>query len=52
MEKRRETPSLEQRADIRALLAERRIRLYAQARFTAAGRRAAWRTIHQQKDSS
>ncbi|MCX5145103.1 hypothetical protein [Streptomyces sp. NBC_00338] len=32
-------------AEVRALLTERRIRLYAQARFTAAGRRAAWTTI-------
>ncbi|MFJ1900464.1 hypothetical protein [Streptomyces sp. NPDC088115] len=38
-------PSPEQLAAVRALLTERRARLYAQARFTAAGRRAAWRTI-------
>ncbi|WP_327335871.1 hypothetical protein OG384_04355 [Streptomyces sp. NBC_01324] len=44
-------PTPEQRAEIRALLAERRARLYGQARFTAATRRAAWTTIHSQKDS-
>ncbi|MDP5310411.1 hypothetical protein [Streptomyces poriferorum] len=38
-------------AAIRALLVERRLRLYAQARFTASARRAAWTTIHSQKDS-
>jgi hypothetical protein len=43
-------PTPEQRAKIRALLAERRLRLYGQARFTAAARRAAWSTIHSQKD--
>ena len=35
----------EQRAVVRALLVERRARLYAQARFTASGRRAAWTLI-------
>ncbi|WP_329616464.1 hypothetical protein OG244_28460 [Streptomyces brevispora] len=44
-------PTPEQRAAVRALLAERRLRLHGQARFTAATRRAAWRTIHSQKDS-
>jgi len=32
-------------AAVRALLVERRARLYAQARFTASGRRAAWNLI-------
>ncbi|WP_187285451.1 hypothetical protein [Streptomyces sp. OR43] len=36
-------PSPEQLAAIRALLAERRLRLYGQARFTASARRNAWR---------
>ncbi|WP_406740739.1 hypothetical protein [Streptomyces atratus] len=40
----------QQRDQVRALLAERRLRLYAQTRLTAATRRVAWRTIHQQKD--
>jgi hypothetical protein len=44
-------PTPEQRAEIRDLLTERRARLYAQDRFTAAGRRAAWRTIHSEKES-
>lgn len=35
----------EQRAAVRVLLVERRARLYAQARFTASGRRAAWTLI-------
>lgn len=45
------TPTPEQRAEIRALLAERRMRLYAQARLTASTRRAAWALIRQQKDT-
>ncbi|MFI6653236.1 hypothetical protein ACIBI8_37305 [Streptomyces sp. NPDC050529] len=45
------SPTPEQRAEIRALLAERRIRFYAEARFTDSTRRAAWTTIHSQKDS-
>ncbi|MEU9947045.1 hypothetical protein [Streptomyces sp. NPDC047939] len=44
-------PDPQTQAAIRALLAERRARLYAQARFTAATRRNAWRTIHSQKDT-
>lgn len=35
----------EQRAAVRALLVERRARLYGQARFTASTRRAAWNLI-------
>lgn len=38
-------PSPEQQAAIRALLAERRMRLYAQARLTASTRRNAWTLI-------
>lgn len=37
--------TVEQHAAVRALLAERRTRLFAQARFTASGRRAAWTLI-------
>lgn len=44
-------PTPKQRAEIRALLAERRMRLYAQARFTASARHAAWTLIRQQKDT-
>lgn len=36
-------PPSDLNAEIRALLAERRARLYGRDRFTAAGRRAAWR---------
>ena len=39
----------EQRAAVRALLVERRTRLYAQARFTASTRRTAWNLIHTRK---
>lgn len=35
----------EQLAEIRTLLAERRLRLYGQARFTASARRAAWASL-------
>ncbi|MFG2676983.1 hypothetical protein [Streptomyces sp. NPDC048445] len=38
-------PTPEQRAEIRALLAERRARLYAWDRFTASARRTARTTI-------
>jgi len=41
----------EQRAAVRALLVERRARLYAQARFTASGRRNAWNLIRTRKDT-
>ncbi|NEC17919.1 hypothetical protein [Streptomyces parvus] len=39
------------RAAVRALLAERRARLFAQARFTASGRRVAWATIRTREDT-
>lgn len=38
-------PASEQREEVRALLDERRLRLYGQARFTASARRAASTTI-------
>lgn len=43
-------PTPEQQAAIRALLAERRARLYAQARFTASTRRNAWALIRTSKE--
>lgn len=43
----------EQQAVVRALLVERRARLYAQDRFTASGRRVAWALIRTtRKDAS